>query len=277
MTTHVIILAQGAQTRLPMFELPHTPKQLVCLQIPVAAGIHKYGVPILTRTLLQLDVIEAFLRIPANHEPNTITVVGWPSIAEYYTAHPVRVASIRMPDDSDRPICARRPEFVSLPDPGNSSLRGLGKYFDLQHERTVLSSDRCVVLLGDVIYSWDCLRMLLDPTADIRFVGTSDLSTSGGELWGIAWDASRTVMLETLHEALAKHPKVDDVYQCGQMRRWWWAVRDVAIAACLPAEERGYMVCDDYTFDLDKPADIRLLSERAPEVEADDRRNGVTW
>jgi hypothetical protein len=274
-TTHVIILAQGAQTRLPMFELPHTPKQLVCLQIPVATGIHKYGVSILTRTLRQLALLLA-------NEVHVTTVVGWPSIAEHYAKHPVIVSS----EDGQthfgvgtRLTVRYMPEFVSLPDPGNSSLRGLGEYFDLKRERTgtVLSSDRCVVLLGDVVYSWDCMRMLLDPAAAIRFVGTSDLSTSGGELWGIAWDTSRTVMLETLREALARHPKVDDVYQCGQMRRWWWAVRDVAIAACLPAEERGYMVCDDYTFDLDKPADIRLLSERAPEVEADDRRNGVTW
>lgn len=272
MSTHVIILAQGQQTRLQ--SVLDFPKQLVPLRGPLG---DKREPRILTRTLRQISELLAY-------NQHITTVVSWAEIHQHYAAHPIRIPNVPYNGMNPEPL-RYVPEFTSLVDPGNSSLLGLKKYIDQKVNHV---SNRCVVLLGDVVYSWKCLDALLlgsgkgnEPLGaaqrDVRdkavFAGTSNLSSSGGELWGVAWQTHRKEMLETLHVAATKHPKVKDTYQPGQLRRWWWEVRDLSIAR----GERYYWPCDDYTMDVDTPADLLRLPAAAELALADDLQHGVTW
>lgn len=255
MSTHVIILAQGTQSRMGD-STGGLPKQLLSLP---ACGNH----PILLRTLRQLKALH-------HHH---ITVVAWPEIhkALYSWDGPPSVARHLTMFDA-----------VTLPDPGNSSLKGLARYLE-QLELTVRATkpDRTIVLLGDVVYSWACLRALMDPAVSYRFVGTSDISPSAGELWGVSFDLPGTtpVMLEALRQALAAHPPFE-AYQPGQMRRWLWAVtRYVSLGQWTqpPKGADWYHAIDDYTMDVDLPEHVEKLDIVSSEAALDDREHGVTW
>lgn len=250
MNTHVIILCQGDQKRLP--EL-HRPKQL--LPLPACGDTLLLG-----RTLeqlyklLQRDVTA--ITIVARHDP----------FADFWMRE------------------AFRPDVVELDDPGNSSLKGIARY--LAEYRGSISYPRTVVLLGDVVYSWACLQTILAPWVNsyptYRFVGTKDLSTSGGELWGLSWHRDiDEFMRQRLGSAVASHPPFAE-YQPGQMRRWLWQMPFVVNGA-LDTQIRAhidagtYVPVDDYTRDIDLPEHVRQLDELSKLAAADDKEHGLTW
>jgi choline kinase len=260
--THVIILAQGTQQRMGT----PFPKQLLPL-----AGCARES--ILGRTLRQL----AAPRSPVRPGPAgaRVTLVTWNDVAQslfpgirmnavscHFNAHP----SMDM-------------DVVTLPDPGNSSLKGIYRYLELIAGGQRF--DRTVVLLGDVVYSWACLEAIFaDLTqfvgwrspAPVRFVGTSDISPSGGELWGVSWLAEADVTVtHALESALAKHPPYQDTYQPGQLRRWMWALHP-----SFQTTSR-YTAIDDYTMDVDLPEHVSRLVPASDLACADDREHGVRW
>lgn len=247
---HVIILAQGQQTRLP--ELGH-PKQLLAL--PRAGGVQ-----ILARTLVILRELSPWANV---------TVVAKNELAAsiatscYWESH-------------------------ELADPGNSSLKGVSRYLD--HRRDLMNlgalefePSMTTVLLGDVVYSWDCLAtLLLTPgPAGLAFVGTSDLSESAGEIWGIQWlPSADAAMTDWLKRALRRHPPFP-AYQCGQLRQWLFTARR-AMQDELRSVERGnaavpFVAIDDYTKDFDVPADLELLEDVSRAAADDDAQHGLRW
>lgn len=241
----VIVLAQGTQQRLGM---AHGYKQL--LPLPGCGGT-----PILVRTLRQLSMIG---------KPGwQVTVLGWNGLTMEL-----------MPQCLFPNLNA---VAMELPDPGNSSLKGIARYLENQAYHR---ADATIVLLGDVVYSWACLYALVTFSGRFGFVGTSNLSSSGGELWGVAWHQSYAdIMLSELRDAMLRHPPFDDEYQPGQLRRWITGWRHGELTTHVASLDRRGAYCrvDDYTMDVDLPHHIPLLDERSVVVAQDDVLHGVIW
>ena len=254
---HVIILAQGSQSRLPELKIP---KQF----LPLAGCA---GCPILLRTFLQLARL--------NTGRLNVSVVCHQRMVD--DIHSCGANHVRKGDGASM-------HFVTtvLRDPGNSSLKGIARYFAQAKETALgqwldmpdLAPDATVVLLGDVVYSWGCLEALLATGYDawtIKVAATSDLGPSSGELWGLAWTREQDAyMRERLEAALAKHPPFHDTYQPGQMRQWLYAMH--------PLMQKGALVrFDDYTDDVDVPEDLIALKRTSELAAIDDEMHGLTW
>jgi len=267
MAIHVIILAQGSQRRLPDMAMP---KQLLPLVVP--DGETGKAIPILVRTLRQI----------ATYTGDLCTTVVCDGALRYFLEH--------------EEVLGVRPMCLTLADPGNSSLKGIARCLDLREMSdpvplapnfTATPVERVVVLLGDVVYSWEALSLLFNYIGmqkyDKRFVVSSDLSQSTGEVWGVSWhvDASAP-MRRGLVKALANHPPFTD-YQPGQMRHWLFNMREpnpvlpggpdlesFDFALLLPREL-------DYTMDVDTPRDLPLLDKAAPKAFIDDKDHGLRW
>lgn len=245
MSTNVIILCQGSQSRLPTLTCA---KQMLPL---AACG----GMPILARTWEQLN------RLSANSHL-TVQIVAWQPLIEAFLRGPQHF-----------PVCRTSLGFLTLPEPGNSSLKGVAAAL----ARRSAIYDQTVILLGDVVYSWDTLRTALWNTK-VSFLGTPDLSPSGGELFAVRWNAAaEATMLAWLDGALAAHPKFKE-YQPGQMRLWLTGGHDWNHAIPMPISEwTSYHSVTDYTDDIDLPADVTNLPALSVLAAADDAANGVTW
>jgi len=241
----VIILAQGAQRRLGNHA---GPRQL--LPLPACGGA-----PILSRTLRQLSEIGS---------QATMTVVGGPSLTEalfQVAKWPIYTTS------------------VELPAPGNSALKGIARYLELRDAQG-RRYQRTIVLLGDVVYSWDCLLEIWDMSQKYGFVGSSNLSLSKGDLWGAGWSRQHEDhMLTTLRDALLRHPPFDDDPEPGQLRRWISGMQrgDLADHIVKLRWANHYADVDDYTHDIDIPHDLVLLPDLSALAAADDAKHGVIW
>lgn len=247
----VIILAQGQQSRLGAPKVVGY-KQL--LQLPECDHA-----PILVRTYRQL------MRRP---EKIRIVVVSWPEVL-------VAIAgSLKIKD----PFVMYREDFITLPEPGNSSLRGIERVLASQPERA--EREDTVVLLGDVVYSWACLDALFAMAKVGGFVGTADLSNDGGELWGVAWPGRLSAyMRHELEDSLIFHPPFDATYQCGQMRRWVAGFRrgDLRRQVADRMQHGTYVAIDDYTRDIDLPEHLELVPGLSVAAAVDDREHGLVW
>lgn len=305
MKTHVIILAQGQQKRLPALTVA---KQM--LHLPACGGT-----PILHRTIRQCwSVLSETRDIDSARRgeitPHRITVVCWPPMSEELTDHgiairggPMCTCATHCPESPhhDRACCYQvrcecwchdifHPDTCTLPDPGNSSLKGVDRFLRRFYEHPSRPTfERTVVLFGDTVYSWRCLQAIFDGTHwHCGFVGTSDLSQSGGELWGVSWEiGAETVMLQALVTALGRHPAFAE-YQPGQMRRWLWEIDrcidgshlDGVIGVDVGAHglrRTWYRTIDDYTRDIDLPEHVEQLSALSELAASDDALHGVTW
>jgi hypothetical protein len=248
MRTEVIILAQGSQRRLGM---AHGYKQL--LPLPVCGGM-----PILMRTLHQLSGY-------CDRDLNTTLV----ATDELMGA---------IPGGWGASVLSMIDHHEELRAPGNSSLKGIARYLELRgagHAAT-----RTVVLLGDVVYSWHCLNEIFSMSRTYGFVGTSDLSAGGGELWGVAWAREyENAMLRDLADALLRHPPFEDEYQPGQMRRWITGFKRGPIEDHVRSLRRTghYADVDDYTRDIDLPEHLALLPKLSESAAADDHDNNAPW
>lgn len=243
MTTEVIILAQGTQKRLGM---RYGYKQL--LRLPECGGV-----PILQRTLCQISHI---------HPDALITLVGWKPVTDPMVAlaFPFGV------------------QAVELEDPGNSSLKGIARYLEARGARH--GFHHTIVLLGDVVYSWACLEAIWRMSAAYGFVGTSNLSEGGGELWGVAWaKGHEDTVMSDLRDALLRHPIEDQEYQPGQLRRWLLGWRKGSLQARVTKmRDAGvYYGVDDYTMDVDLPYHIPALGPTSKMAVVDDAKHRLFW
>jgi hypothetical protein len=180
---------------------------------------------------------------------------------------------------------------VELVDPGNSSLKGIHRYLletrprafrnadDHEHDHAA-SPHHTIVLLGDVVYSWACLMTLWEASYSYGYTGTSDMSESGGELWGIAWARSHEdKMLCDLQDGLLRHPPLEDTYQPGQLRRWVIGWHRGTMQHRIAGLRHGgvWHDVDDYTMDVDLPHHVPLLAKASYEAAKDDLAHGLTW
>lgn len=248
--TEVIILAQGTQSRLGH---AHGLKQL----LPLPACDY---MPIMGRTAVQCL---SFVRSA------DITLLTWPE-----------VLNGTMPSWTI-------PRIVTLPDPGNSSLKGISRYLEqsgrIYDDPPTSRSDqpsRTVVLLGDVIYSWACLEAIFRAARGWGFVGTPDLSAGGGEIWGVAWSHNfEGHMIGGLRGAMLRHPPYADNYQPGQLRRWISGSRrgDIIRHSAELRQNGHYIDIADYTHDIDTPDHLTLLPWLSESAADDDRKHGLVW
>jgi choline kinase len=248
MNTQVIILAQGTQQRLGR---QFGPKQLFALP---ACG----GVPIMCRTVRQVW---------------HMTAGWWPTIVTWSDVK----AAISWLTHEGNPGYTVTPAYYTLSEPGNSSLKGIARYLE---QRGIQRFDHTVVLLGDVVYSWACLESIWKMTSAWGFVGTSNLSNSTGELWGVAWSREHEDgMIRQLGDALLRHPPFEDEYQPGQLRRWitGWQRGALEDHVAKLAHHGSYLAIDDYTHDIDLPRDMVMLPDLSASAAADDALRGVSW
>jgi len=241
----VIILAQGAQRRLGN-HAGH--RQL--LPLPACGGA-----PILSRTLRQLSEIGC---------PVTVMVVA----ESAFTDALFQIAKWRVYTTS-----------VELPVPGNSALKGIARYLELRDAQG-RRYQRTIVLLGDVVYSWDCLLEIWDMSQEYGFVGSRNLSLSKGDLWGAGWSRPyEDWMLTNLRDALLRHPPFDDDPEPGQLRRWISGMQRGDLADHIVKLRRAahYADVDDYTHDIDIAHDLVLLPELSALAATDDAKHGVIW
>lgn len=277
--THVIILAQGRQTR--MGEMTR-PKQLLPLPAHVAADVQ--NMRILDRTIAQVSRIligDAENVIDASRAVRShgVVVVG---------NHRLRDAEPRGhvplgPDIDGWVDFGVSAEVYTLAEPGNSSLAGVSRLLtEIDDNEYGDQFQRRIILLGDVVYSWACLEKLFRPedAGDVTFCGTPDLDRERGELWGVAWyrRTSEKMMHNTLSQALAASSKADDdVYQPGQLRHWLFAVdRHLANPREGGLGEREWFVpIDDYTVDVDLPEHLIDLARSSLQALQDDKEHGL--
>lgn len=246
MRTEVIILAQGNQSRLRGMS---GYKQMLAL--PDCGDT-----PILARTVQQLC---RYLG-----EGDAITTVAWPTLGNLELV------------GTGRPLPDYR--HLTLEDPGNSSLKGIARY--LERRGAGHGFGATIVLFGDVIYSWDCLDTLMASRDAWSFVGTADLSASGGELWGVVWGAEHEQHMKgSLADSLLRHPPFEDEYQPGQMRRWMsgWLRGDIAEHRDKLIKYGHYKSIDDYTQDIDLPAHVAMLPSLSRHANVDDVNHGMMW
>jgi hypothetical protein len=187
-------------------------------------------------------------------------------------------AAITFPDGTgDRRTVT--PSYVELATPGNSALRGVGRYLE-QRDRDNRRYDHTIVLLGDVVYSWECLRAIWQISKIGGFVGTRHLALDKGDLWGVGWSrALNDRMMLDLRDALLRHPPFEDEYRHGQLRRWVSGFRrgDLADHVIKMQKVEAYTAIDDYTHDIDFPGDLVLLPDLSAAAAADDAKHGVIW
>ena len=246
MDTEIIILAQGNQARMGK-DVGY--KQLLPLQDCA-------NTPILCRTIRQV-------RSYTGGNQATIRLVAWNQISALAT-HASRNLNVTR---------------VELDDPGNSSLKGLSRWFDRRDWIGTALPQRTIVLLGDVVYSWACLDALWTLAETYGFVGTPDLSSSTGELWGVAWSyAENAFMRQQLREAMSHHPPFT-AYQPGQLRRLIAGGVRGEIAGHVGAHRRlsHYVDIADYTMDVDVPEHIPFLIPASTLARDDDAAHGMSW
>lgn len=274
MNTHVIILAQGQQSRLPALTVA---KQM--LPLPACGGT-----PILHRTIRQVAALvdgvvlthDEAMRIARDNriarQRTMVSVVCWLPGAEHLSRVGVKVSE----------ALRYYPNVQTLRDPGNSSLKGLQRALDVLGSAgpVDLPADRMVVLLGDVVYSWACLRAILDVRQGESFAGTRNLSRGGGELWGVAWSRSSDAEIRRqLEAALREHPPFDDTYQPGQLRRLLWSLTESrrSRAERYELDVPWFTAVNDYTMDIDVPEHVLELPRLSKAAAEDDAREGLTW
>lgn len=267
MPTNVIILAQGSQSRMgDSLKGGVEYKQL--LPLPACGGVS-----ILARTIRMLSGVE----LDGGH----VDVVCAADMAHQLRRQLLNVVAIPW-----------MPRFEALQNPGNSSLKGLDRAIWSLWGKSIVGSpgarDGALVLLGDVVYSHDCIDAILAMARPYGrgFVGTSDLSNSDGELWGVGWGFPVGVIPSQIQSALRDHPPFEE-YQPGQLRRLivhasWLANDSLPKPSVEVARERErvngrYIAIDDYTMDVDLPQHIAALGPASEAAAKDDAAHGIHW
>lgn len=263
MNTHVVILAQGTQKRMGDFVRP---KQLLGLAAHQAAQAP--NTTILGRTVMQ--VVKILGQRHSTIVNHCVEVVARPEVG-------AQLPIVLFPETPDEDgIITYTPMCTTLPDPGNSSIKGAMRFFTRPEAHFApkpgATWERTVVLLGDVLYSWACLYALFQRR--FTFAGSSDLGRDRGELWGVSWcDDATSIMAQALADGLAASSKHEDEYQPGQLRHWLWAID---ASQKWGADRRPWWVAiDDYTMDVDLPEHLPKLAAASLLALADDKEHGA--
>lgn len=244
---NILILCQGQQRRLP--DLKH-PKHL----------LEVGGEPIVMRTLRMLGGL-GVTRAAVYHHP------GGEDLAD----------AVHM---RNRPFEATHPPpysySMSLRDPGSCIVDGILGAVHLQEGRHV-------VLLGDVVWSWAALEKVLADKRPIVFAGTPVLSASEGEVFALAFDDPQEVgNLCTTCPCRVDGSRVRSFMnqQGGHLRRLlWWTQEVKRLRVTARARQTWhpdvYLPIEDWTNDVDTPADVARLPELARLAELEERERSM--
>lgn len=158
-----------------------------------------------------------------------IHVIGWPDLKEY------------LPPGYD---------VETLLLPGNCILQGLYAAKTLWGVAT-----STLIVLGDVFFTPEAIHQILSDKRPFFFAGTSDLSTTQGELFAFRFDS-----VDRIEPTLKKVPCLRSTaseYQCGHLRNLLWEFQG---HKNFP-EARYFLPIDDGTTDFDKPEDLKRIPE----------------
>lgn len=245
----IVIMCQGQQRRLA--DLGH-PKHLL-----------KVGdQTILGRTVSMLFHVDQALR-QAGRE-TALDIVGPPELGSA-VGH------------ASHPMIGRGP--LDRESPGNCIVDGL------LATRKLWANDvhgRTVILLGDVVWSRRALAAVLSDPRPIVFAGTSALSASQGEVFALAFDNSQAVvkLCETCPCRVdGTRKRTFPRMLGGHLRRllWWTQAQHHKIPPNRSKQTWHpdlYLPIDDWTMDIDDPADVARLPELARLIELEERDLG---
>lgn len=153
---------------------------------------------------------------------------------------------------------AGRPGLVTLADPGHCILDGIAQTADLWGE------GRVVILLGDVVFSRAALRAIFDDDRPFFFAGTKVISESMGELFGVSFAPDRHERMRHLLETVpcrfganGRPMRYAAGQQGGHLRRLLWHSQN----GDRRPQQRRYLEIDDWTDDIDEPADLDRLPD----------------
>jgi molybdopterin-guanine dinucleotide biosynthesis protein A len=253
---HVLILAQGQQQRLPQLEIP---KQWINLG-DWAPG----GGPILVRTIRMIRTLLAGREV-------SITVVAGYRLMSLLLRQAVG-CGLALMDERDELWIGEADDLavIELAKPGNGSIAGLRQCL---RKFPVLIEEPTTVLLGDVVYSHAVLKELLDlgTLREPLFAGTRVVTGATGELWGLRWGKDTGRYMAALVDAIVDPPV--ETYQAGQLRKLLWAYqRDHGVHVLeAKSDARWYYATNDFTADIDTPADMAKLPQIALAAWEDDQ------
>ncbi len=270
---HVFIMCQGDQKRLR--GAIDCPKQLLRLEHrSESKGLREFtSIAILDRTL---EMVVKMLAPPpegrwADHR---ITIVGGDRFGIHFELGITKIQTdgtlsyVQFVTSSGVGGIVQT-GLLTLREPGNSSNKGIVQALSWATTNPLAMigyPPRAVVLLGDVVYSWDALASLFAPLPegghDIRFTGTPDLSPSEGEIFGIALGYD----WHTGHDSALDHLKAANG---GLIRPGGGVAIDSPIFHST--------AIGDYTDDIDVPEDLKNLPELATSAHMDDRKHGLSW
>ena len=224
----IIVMCQGQQRRLPTVK---GPKHLIEVD----------GEPVLARTL----------RLLAELLPQwdyTVRVVG---------PEPLAIAF--------RPGMGYVEHFM-LPDPGNCIVDGIlaAQPWWAPNDHGV--AGRTLVLLGDVVWSKAALGQVLADQRPVVFAGTSVLSPSEGEVFALGFDDStgmKNLCMTCPCRVDGQRVRAFKMQQGGHLRRLLWHLQDTKFLRMTATRQSWnptvYLPIDDWTTDLDTPADLERL------------------
>jgi molybdopterin-guanine dinucleotide biosynthesis protein A len=212
------------------------------------------------KQLLEINgesILHRIVRMVGEIKPDaSVVVVGWPELAG----------------------AKNGAQLVTLSAPGYCILDGLLEA--RQWWTPVDIRDRCVVLLGDVVFSRHALTQILCDQRELVFAGTTDICASEGELFAVAWSWAQTAhVLHLLEHAPCRvdsrggNPKKYPRPQGGHLRRLLWEAQRSA-GLKIPAKQQWhpemYLPISDWTWDIDDDADL----QRIPRLEREAAREG---
>jgi molybdopterin-guanine dinucleotide biosynthesis protein A len=231
---NVLIMCQGQQRRLPMLS---GPKHL----LPVN------GEPIVRRTL----------RILRDLVDGPIHVIASPTGDQRWFDATADMAAL----------------VSGLLDPGICVVDGM-----LAARRRWNDSGRTLVLLGDVVWSRAALAAVVADSRPVVFAGTPVITAAEGEMFSVVFDDSTAMeKLCTTCPCRMSGNRLRGYrqQQGGHLRRLLWHAQDRAglrVPTSLKRtwHESIYLPIEDWTDDVDTPADVARLPElgRFAELEA---------
>lgn len=179
-------------------------------------------------------ILARIVRMVREIGPGEIHIVGWPTFAGL--------------GDS---------KLHTFNEPGSCILEGIAG------SRLLFDSERTVILLGDVVYSVDALQCIYHDPRPVFAAGNSDLSNSSGELFAFSFIRDQEAHVLSLIHTRRCFGQPHVKYQPGHLRKLFWALQGGRLVreGCRQWKPEFYLPIDDWTMDVDTPADLVRLCE----------------